>query len=214
LPAKSNSRVLSNDIIVAKFVQEAGRGVNALENWFCASAIWRWVTRKQLLPWLLSGARLGDHVLEVGAGFGAATPELQRRAARVTSLEYDPRSVSICAAQSQQSGSGVIRGDAAALPFRDASFSAVLSVLMLHHLPDPSRQDRAFAEAFRVLRPGGLFLALEIPDGWLQRGIHFRSTFVPVRPAEAAARLHAAGFSKTTIESRGSVFRVCSLRSE
>jgi ubiquinone/menaquinone biosynthesis C-methylase UbiE len=188
--------------------------VNALENWFCASALWRCVTRKQLLPWLLSGAKLGEHVLEVGAGFGAATPELQRRAARVTSLEYDPRSVSICAARSHQGGAGTVRGDAAALPFRDASFSAVLAVLTLHHLQDPHRQDRAFAETFRVLRPGGLFLALEISDGWLQRGIHFHSTFVPVNPAAAAARLHVAGFSNAAVESRGSAFRIRALRAE
>jgi ubiquinone/menaquinone biosynthesis C-methylase UbiE len=187
--------------------------MNRLENWFCASSLWRFITRKQLLPWLVAGSSLGDHVLEVGAGFGAATPALQRLATRVTSLEYDPRSVAACAArQGGGPGARVVRGDAAALPFRDNLFSAVFAVLVLHHLLSPGLQDRALAEIFRVLRPGGVFLALEISNGWLQRAVHFRSTFVPVNPATAAARLHAAGFSKTTIDSRGSTFRIRSLR--
>lgn len=188
--------------------------MNALENWFCASSPWRYITRKQLLPWLLSGCDPGDRVLEVGAGFGAATPELQRRAKRVTSLEYDPRSVSVCAAHHRAAGSGVVRGDAAALPFRGASFSCVLAILMLHHLPQPETQDRAFAEAFRVLQPGGLFLALEIRNGWFQRAVHLHSTFVPVDPANAPARLHAVGFSQAAVEPRGPVFRIRAMRGE
>jgi ubiquinone/menaquinone biosynthesis C-methylase UbiE len=188
--------------------------MNRLENWFCASSLWRFITRKQLLPWLVAGSSLGDHLLEVGAGFGAATAELQRLTQRVTSLEYDPRSVIVCAARQGCPGAGVVRGDAAALPFRDNLFSAVFAVLVLHHLLSPGLQDRAFAEIFRVLRPSGVFLALEVSDGWLQRATHIRSTFVPVNPASAAARLHAAGFSKTTIDSRGSMFRIRSLRAE
>ena len=64
--------------------------MNRFENWFCSSSIWRFVTERKLLPWMLSGYALGDHVLEVGAGPGATTDELLRRAGRVTSLEYDP----------------------------------------------------------------------------------------------------------------------------
>ena len=44
--------------------------MNRLENWFCASTIWRFFTERKLLPWIVSGYRLGDHVLEVGAGPG------------------------------------------------------------------------------------------------------------------------------------------------
>ncbi len=64
--------------------------MNKFENWFCGSSLWRFVTERKLLPWILSGYALGDHVLEVGAGPGATTQELLRRAGRVTSLEYDP----------------------------------------------------------------------------------------------------------------------------
>jgi len=63
--------------------------MNGFETWFCGSPFWRYVTRRQLLPWMLEGSELGEHVLELGAGLGAATGELGQRVTRVTSLEYD-----------------------------------------------------------------------------------------------------------------------------
>ena len=59
--------------------------MNRFETWFCGSPFWRYVTRRQLLPWILQGSELGEHVLELGAGPGAATEELGHLAARVTS---------------------------------------------------------------------------------------------------------------------------------
>ena len=48
------------------------------------------------------------------------------------------------------------QADAAALPFPDGSFASVLAVSVCEHLVAPSA---ALAEAFRVLRPGGRFVA-------------------------------------------------------
>ena len=47
------------------------------------------------------------------------------------------------------------RGDAGALPFRDAAFDLVTANMVVEHLSDPATQ---FAEIARVLRPGGVFL--------------------------------------------------------
>jgi hypothetical protein len=52
--------------------------MNRYETWFCGTRLWRWMTRRQLLPWILQGSELGGHVLELGAGPGAATEELAR----------------------------------------------------------------------------------------------------------------------------------------
>jgi ubiquinone/menaquinone biosynthesis C-methylase UbiE len=68
--------------------------------------------------------------------------------------------------------------DAKRLDFEDASFDAVFSNTILHHIPDP----RPFlAEARRVLRPGGVLLI---------RDLYRPET--PERALELAA-LHAAG---------------------
>lgn len=170
------------------------------------------MTRKQVLPWLLSGSELGEHVLEIGAGPGAATEELRKRAERVTSIEYDHAFAARIARLIQSKNGAVLQGDASALPFREKTFSAAVAVLMLHHLKSPEAQERAFAEIFRVLRPGGVFLAVEIQDGWLNRIGHIRSTFVPVSPASAPDRLAAAGFSNVSIVFLRSAYRLRALR--
>jgi SAM-dependent methyltransferase len=186
--------------------------VNAYETWFCGTRLWRWMTRRQVLPWILQGSDLGGHVLEVGAGPGAATEELGRLAPRVTSLEYDHAFATKLGARVNGSSAAVIQGDAAMLPFADGTFSSAVAILMLHHLRCSEQQDRAFAEIWRTLQPGGVFLAFEIQDGWLHRVAHIRSTFVPVVPASAFARLTTAGFSKVTIDIRRGAFRIRALR--
>lgn len=50
---------------------------------------------------------------------------------------------------------GLCAGDAARLPFRDATFDLVVSFSALEHLPDPADRRRAFSEIARVTRPGG-----------------------------------------------------------
>jgi SAM-dependent methyltransferase len=155
--------------------------------------------------------RTKKHILEIGAGAGAATSELLRRTPRVTSLEYDHALVRKFAQHSDQPAC-IIQGDAASLPFADRTFSCTLAILVLHHLKSSALQDRAFAEIHRVLRPGGIFLAGEIPDGWLHRVMHIRSTFTPVQPASLAARLANAGLSNLKIDSRPEGFRFYATR--
>ena len=186
--------------------------MNRFETWFCGSPFWRYVTRQQLLPWIVQDSELGNHVLELGAGPGAATEELARFATRVTSLEFDHAFAARLSAQVNGSNVAIIQGDAANLPFANETFSSAVAILMLHHLLSKELQDRAFAEIYRVLRPGGVFLALDIPDGWLHRVAHIRSTFVPLAPVSAIARLTAAGFSRVTTDSRHGGFRIRALR--
>ena len=88
----------------------------------------------------------------------------------------------------------------------------MVAVLVLHHLKSPQEQNAAFQEFHRVLQPGGSFFAFEIREGWLQKAVHVCSTFVPVSPASAFARLTVAGFSRVAVEIERTAFRVCASR--
>jgi ubiquinone/menaquinone biosynthesis C-methylase UbiE len=186
--------------------------MNRFENWFCASSFWRSMTRKQLLPWMVSETELGEHVLEIGAGPGAATEELRKRARRVTSIDYSHTFAVGLAQRTTSTNGAVLQGDVSTLPFPGKTFSAAIAVLVLHHLKSPELQEQAFAEIFRVLRPGGVFLVTEIQDGWIQRLGHFRSTFVPVAPTSAPERLKSAGFSSVSIAFLRGAYRLRALR--
>ncbi|MGA2419286.1 MAG: class I SAM-dependent methyltransferase [Candidatus Acidiferrum sp.] len=165
------------------------------------------MTRDRLLPRMLDGTELGTRVLELGAGSGTATAELLRRFPSVTSLEYRATPARKTAeAQFEGRAARMVRADAAQLPFADGSFTCAIAILMLHHLRSPELQDSAFAEIRRVLRPGGILLAFEIRDGWLQRLIHTCSTFVPVSASTANARLIAAGFARVSVDFMAGAF--------
>jgi SAM-dependent methyltransferase len=183
--------------------------LNALENWFCSTGFWQRITRDHLLPWIVGGNSLGDHVLELGAGPGAGTEALRRLAPRVTSLEWSHAFAASLAARNRNS---VVQADASALPFAACTFSSAVAVLMLHHLRTRAAQESAFREAFRVLRPGGSFLAFEIEDNLLHRVIHIGSVFVPIDRADIADRLSAAGFSNVKLDSRVGGFRFSAIR--
>ena len=165
-----------------------------------------------MLPWILSGTELGEHVLEIGAGPGAATEELRKRAGRVTSIEYSHEFAAGLLERIQSANGDVLQGDASALPFPEKTFSAAIAVLVLHHLKSQELQERAFLEIFRVLRPGGVFLAVEIQDGWLQRIGHIGSTFVPVAPSGMPQRLATLGFSSVSVDFLRGAYRLRALR--
>jgi ubiquinone/menaquinone biosynthesis C-methylase UbiE len=186
--------------------------MNGLEHFLCSSSLWRFLTQRQLLPWVLSGAPLGDHVLEIGAGYGPATPQLRKAVPRVTSLEYDAKSARHLKAQHNGGPGGALRADAAQLPFASQSFSSAIAILVLHHLRSRELQDRMFAEVYRVLRPGGIFLAYEINDNWVHRLGHIRSTFTPLSAGSAFARLARAGFSCISVDFRRGAFRLGAVR--
>src|SRR5438067_10781825 len=168
-------------------------------NWFhrqvCGSARWRRRLESELLPWALQGVQLGDDVLEVGPGPGVTTDLLRGRTQRLTALEVDAAAAAALAKRLHDSGVRVVHGDGAAMPFADGSFSGVVSLTMLHHVPTAALQDRLLAEARRVLRPGGIFAGFDGVGSFLFRLIHLGDTYNPVDPDKLGRRLEAVGFA-------------------
>ena len=173
-------------------------------NWFhqqvCRSGRWRRRLQRELLPWALKGVELGDDVLEIGPGPGATTDLLRGRAKRLTALEVDATVATALQKRLNNLGICVVHGDGAAMPFPDSSFSGVVSLTMLHHVPTTALQDRLLAEARRVLRPGAVFAGFDGVGSFLFRLIHLGDTYTPVNPETFAWRLEAAGFAEVAVE--------------
>jgi SAM-dependent methyltransferase len=98
-------------------------------------------------------------VLEVGCGTGAFAERMTRDlpGTSYVAVDQSSRLVELTAAR----GVDARVADAQDLPFADASFDVVAALWMLYHLPD---LDRGLAEARRVLRPGGRFVAVTNGD--------------------------------------------------
>ncbi|WP_049623039.1 class I SAM-dependent methyltransferase [Frateuria defendens] len=97
-------------------------------------------------------------VLELAAGTGVVTRELAARLPPDVQLVATDLNASMLAvAQAQGTTRAVTwrQADAMALPFADASFDAVVCQFGVMFFPD---KVHAFAEARRVLRPGGTLL--------------------------------------------------------
>jgi SAM-dependent methyltransferase len=172
--------------------------VNRFHRRYCGSVRWRRRVEESLLPWALHGVDLGDDALEIGPGLGVTTRLLARRAPRLTAIEVDGPLASRLRRELPATVR-VVHGDGAAMPFAAASFSAAVCFTMLHHVPSPALQDRLFAEALRVLRPGGTFAGSDSRPSARFRLIHLFDTMVTVDPATLPARLEAAGFTAVRV---------------
>lgn len=173
--------------------------VNENHTNLCPSPEWAAHLQTDVLPSLVAGLDLGEDMLEVGPGPGAATEWLRHRVPRLTALEVDEGAAGALAAQHAGSNVEVIVGDATEMTFADASFDSVGSFTMLHHVPTVALQDRVLSEVFRVLRPGGVLIA---SDSLASNGLHHfhvGDTYNPVEPSSVLPRLQTLGFRKITV---------------
>lgn len=174
--------------------------MNVIHHWLCASSKWRRTLERDILPWTLQDVPLGTDLLEFGPGPGLTTELLQHRTARLTALELDSELAKSLSARFRGTNVRVIRADATETPFADRTFSAVAAFTMLHHLPTPEAQDQLFREAYRVLRPGAVFVGTDSRDGLTMRLLHIRDTLVPLDPRTLAARLRRCGFKNVRVD--------------
>jgi SAM-dependent methyltransferase len=165
----------------------------------CSSERWAKEVEGHVLPAVLADVDLGDNTLEIGPGYGAFLRVLVDLTPKLTAIEIDQPM-----AQRLQRLYGdrvrIINGDGTDTGLPDDEFSSVVSFTMLHHVPTAELQDRLFAEAFRVLRRGGVFAGSDGVPSLLFRILHFRDTCNPVPPETLPDRLRAAGFTAVDVE--------------
>lgn len=126
-----------------------------------------WLALTELL--IAEGDLLAGRVLDVGCGTGRLTEILAVRGAKVWGVDASPEMLEVARAKRPR-GAGLRLGEAEELPFRDGWFDRAAYALVVHLIDRP----RAFAEAYRVLAPGGRiaiasFDAVHFSGFWLNR---------------------------------------------
>jgi SAM-dependent methyltransferase len=130
-------------------------------------------------------------VLEVGGGEGELAERIVNElAAELIAIDQSKRMVEI----QRSKGIDARVGDVQDLPFDDGEFDAALAAWILYHVPD---LDRALGEVARVLRPGGVLVAVtnslehlrELRD-LAQRDAHPHASTFRSENGEGALRRH------------------------
>ncbi len=167
---------------------------------FCSSDEWADACKKWIIPGAVANVDLGDDVLEIGPGPGRTTDFIREMVPRLTAVEIDRSLAAELSERLAGTNVEVVNADATSLPFPADRFSAALSFTMLHHVPSVEEQDRLFAEAARVLRPGSVFAGVDSHDTPDFRKLHVGDICVPLIPDQLAARLSRAGFTKVRVD--------------
>ena len=123
-----------------------------------------------------------DRVLDAGCGTGSALPGLGQRypGAQLVAVDISPNMLLQCSRHGGMFDKPMrVCADIEQLPFANDSFDLIFSSLSLQWCNDI---DAAFNEAFRVLKPGGLFVFAsfgpdtlkELRDSWrrIDEGVH------------------------------------------
>lgn len=95
------------------------------------------------------------HVLDAGCGAGRMSRYLTERGCRVTGVDLSPKMIAM--ARRHHPDLAFLVGTLTDLPCPDRLFTGVMLWYSTIHTP-PAGQPRLFAEAARVLRPGGHLL--------------------------------------------------------
>ncbi|CAF1373412.1 unnamed protein product [Rotaria sordida] len=101
----------------------------------------------------------GDKVLDIGCGVGGPLRRIAYlTGAHITGITISPYQIQRARTIGVPANCEFIEGDFMDLPFENNSFDHVYAIESICHSPEKSK---CFAEVFRVLKPGGSFVAYD-----------------------------------------------------
>jgi SAM-dependent methyltransferase len=107
----------------------------------------------------------GARVLDLGTGVGAMAHQLSQRYPGIELVALDRSASQLHSARKLHPVADYVLGDAAALPFPEATFDRVHASWLLEHVQHPVEILR---EVRRVLKPGGMAHFTEVDNGTLE----------------------------------------------
>ncbi|MDP0498644.1 MAG: metalloregulator ArsR/SmtB family transcription factor [Verrucomicrobiota bacterium JB022] len=140
-------------------------------------------------------------VADLGAGEGLIAQLLARRAKHVYCIDYSPRMVEVGMQLAKEQGLTNLEyrlGDIEKVPLKDSTLDLALLSQALHHAEHPNR---AIEEAFRILKPGGQVLVLDLKaHNFEQARELYADRWLGFSPNEVYQWLQAAGFENVRVD--------------
>ncbi|PAW64258.1 MAG: transcriptional regulator [Opitutia bacterium Tous-C1TDCM] len=141
-------------------------------------------------------------IADLGAGEGLVSQLLARRARQVWCIDNSPRMVEVGTELAKKNGLANLAyklGDIEQVPLPDQSVDLAILSQALHHAQHPPA---AIAEAFRILRPGGQIIVLDLNEHTFEKA---RELYADVWLGFSENTLHGfldrAGFGKVEVTS-------------
>lgn len=134
---------------------------------------------------IAAAVREGDAILEIAPGPGYVSIALAKMGRyRVSGMDLSADFVEICAANAarEQAAVDFVQGNVSAMPFAEEHFDYLFCSAAFKNFHDPAR---ALAEMYRVLKPGGKGLVIDMN----------KNTTAAIRRAEID-KMHLRGFER------------------
>src|SRR5687767_7244191 len=139
-------------------------------------------------------------IADLGAGEGLVSQLLAHRARQVWCIDNSPRMVEVGTALAKKNGLVNLSyklGDIENVPLPDKSVDAAILSQALHHAQHPQA---AVDEAFRILKPGGQLLVLDLNEHTFEKARElYADIWLGFKESALHAFLKKAGFTKAEV---------------
>lgn len=139
-------------------------------------------------------------IADLGAGEGLISQLLARRAHQVWCIDNSPRMVEVGTELARKNGLDNLAyklGDIEKVPLPDASVDLAILSQALHHAQHPQS---AVAEAFRILKPGGQVVILDLNEHPFEKARElYADVWLGFKESTLHSFLKRAGFTKVEV---------------